>query len=46
MLMMRTADNLRHTANLINVFPEAATAAREAIDLIMKPPVVEEMEEE
>jgi hypothetical protein len=46
MLMMRTADNLRHTANLTAVFPEAATAAREAIDLIMKPPVVEEMDEE
>jgi superfamily II RNA helicase len=41
MLMMRTADNLRHTANLVNVFPDAASTAREAIDLIMKEPVVE-----
>lgn len=41
MLMMRTADNLRHTANLVEVFPEAAITAREAIDLIMKEPVVE-----
>ncbi|PID39628.1 MAG: ATP-dependent DNA helicase [Proteobacteria bacterium] len=41
MLMMRTADNLRHTANLIDVFPEAAATAREAIGLIMKPPVIE-----
>ena len=42
MLMMRTADNLRHTANLVDVFPEAAATAREAIGLIMKPPVVED----
>jgi superfamily II RNA helicase len=42
MLMMRTADNLRHTAHLIDVFPDAAATAREAIGLIMKPPVVEE----
>ena len=42
MLMMRTADNLRHAANLVEVFPDAATTAREAIGLIMKPPVVEE----
>jgi superfamily II RNA helicase len=41
MLMMRTADNLRHAANLVGVFPEAAATAREAIDLIMKEPVVE-----
>ncbi len=42
MLMMRTADNLRHTANLVDVFPDAAATARQAIDLIMRPPVVEE----
>jgi superfamily II RNA helicase len=42
MLMMRTADNLRHTANLIDVFPDAAATAREAIGLIMRPPVVED----
>ena len=45
MLMMRTADNLRHTANLVDVFPEAAATAREAIGLIMKPPVVETEDE-
>jgi superfamily II RNA helicase len=44
MLMLRTTDNLRHTANLIDVFPEAAATAREAIALIMKAPVVEETE--
>ncbi|GAB6905892.1 hypothetical protein JCM12296A_17270 [Desulfosarcina cetonica] len=38
---MRTADNLRHAANLVDVFPDAAVTAREAIGLIMKPPVVE-----
>jgi superfamily II RNA helicase len=42
MLMMRTADNLRHTANLTAVFPQAAETAREAIGLIMRTPVVEE----
>jgi len=45
MLMMRTADNLRHTANLVDVFPEAAATAREAIGLIMKEPVVEGTDE-
>jgi len=42
MLMMRTADNLRHTAHLTDVFPEAAATAREAIGLIMRSPVIEE----
>ena len=42
MLMMRTADNLRHTANLTDVFPEAAATAREAIGLIMRSPVIED----
>ncbi|MGD8703006.1 MAG: DEAD/DEAH box helicase [Desulfosarcina sp.] len=42
MLMMRTADNLRHAANLMDVFPEAAATAREAMGLIMRAPVVEE----
>jgi len=44
MLMMRTADNLRHTANLAEVFPSAAATAREAIGLILRAPVVEEPE--
>ena len=42
MLMLRTADHLRHTANLNDVFPNAASTAREAIGLVMRPPVVEE----
>ena len=42
MLMMRTADNLRHTAHLVDVFPAAAATAREAIDRIMREPVVED----
>ncbi len=46
MLMMRTADNLRHAANLVDVFPEAAATARESIGLIMKAPVVEETDED
>jgi len=46
MLMMRTADNLRHTANLVGVFPAAAATAREAIGLILKEPVVEGADEE
>jgi len=46
MLMMRTADNLRHAASLVDVFPDAAVTAREAIALIMRPPVVEENETE
>jgi superfamily II RNA helicase len=45
MLMMRTADNLRHAANLMDVFPEAAATAREAIGLILKAPVVEGTDE-
>jgi ATP-dependent RNA helicase HelY len=44
MLMMRTADNLRHSASLVDVFPDAAVTAREAIDRIMREPVVEETE--
>jgi len=40
MLILRTADNLRHVRTLKDVFPEAASAAGEAIDLIMRYPVV------
>ena len=40
MLILRTADNLRHIRSLKDVFPEAASAAGEAIDLIMRYPVV------
>jgi len=40
MLILRTADNLRHIRNLKDVFPEAAETAAEAIDGIMREPVV------
>lgn len=44
MLILRTADNLRHIRALKNVFPEAAEAAATAIDLIMRYPVVMDYE--
>ena len=40
MLILRTADNLRHIRNLKDVFPQAAATAAEAIDKIMREPVV------
>ena len=40
MLVVRTADNLRHIRYLKDVFPEAAATAAEAIDQIMREPVV------
>ena len=40
MLILRTADNLRHIRNLKDVFPEAAATAAQAIDKIMREPVV------
>ena len=40
MLILRTADNLRHIRNLKDVFPEAAATAAEAIKRIMREPVV------
>jgi hypothetical protein len=39
MLILRTADNLRHISTLGQVFPEAAAAAATAIALIMRNPV-------
>jgi superfamily II RNA helicase len=39
MLILRTADNLRHIRNLKDVFPQAAATAAEAIDRIMREPV-------
>jgi superfamily II RNA helicase len=44
MLILRTADNLRHIRTLKNVFPEAASTAATAIDLIMRYPVVMDYE--
>ena len=40
MLVVRTADNLRHIRHLKDVFPEAAATAVEAIDKIMREPVL------
>jgi len=44
MLILRTADNLRHIRALKDVFPEAASTAGMAIDLIMRYPVVMDYE--
>ena len=46
MLIMRTADNLRHIGNLAAVFPVAANSARQAIELILRDPVVSTIEPE
>lgn len=40
MLVLRTADNLRHIRGLRQVFPEAAETAERSIDLILREPVV------
>ncbi|MBW1643806.1 MAG: ATP-dependent DNA helicase, partial [Deltaproteobacteria bacterium] len=42
MLVMRTADNLRHIRALAGVFPKASITAGTAIDLILREPVVDE----
>jgi superfamily II RNA helicase len=39
MLILRTADNLRHIRNLKDVFPEAAATAARAIEKIKREPV-------
>jgi ATP-dependent RNA helicase HelY len=43
MLILRTADNLRHIRGLRQVFPEAAETAARSIDLILREPVVFEL---
>ena len=43
MLMLRTADHLRHVRALKDVFPEAAAMAAAAIDLILREPVTTEL---
>ncbi|MBS3757116.1 MAG: DEAD/DEAH box helicase [Desulfobacterales bacterium] len=40
MLILRTADNLRHIRNIGHVFPEAAETAITAIELILRDPVI------
>jgi len=44
MLILRTADNLRHIRSLKRIFPEAALTSATSIDLIMRSPVVTEYE--
>ena len=39
MLILRTADNLRHIRNLKDVFPEAAAVAADSVENIMREPV-------
>ena len=41
MLILRTADNLRHIRALDRVFPAAAASAARAIEMILREPVVE-----
>ena len=42
MLILRTADNLRHIAGLAEFFPEAAAAAGRAVERILREPVTME----
>jgi len=42
MLILRTADNLRHIRDLSRVFPEAAASAARAIELLLRDPVMVE----
>ena len=46
MLILRTADNLRHIRALADVFPIAARNASEAIDLIVRDPVITEYDDQ
>jgi uncharacterized protein (DUF1697 family) len=41
MLILRTADNLRHIIALADFFPEAAAAAARAVERLLREPVVE-----
>jgi superfamily II RNA helicase len=41
-LILRTADNLRHIAGLAEFFPEAAAAAGRAVERILREPVIME----
>ncbi len=44
MLVLRTADNLRHIRSLSDVFPQAADSADRAIEAILRDPVVTHFE--
>ncbi|MCD6224491.1 MAG: DEAD/DEAH box helicase [Deltaproteobacteria bacterium] len=46
MLILRTADNLRHIRALADVFPIAARNASEAIELIVRDPVITEYDDQ
>jgi superfamily II RNA helicase len=41
MLVLRTADNLRHISGLAEFFPEAAAAATRAVERLLREPVAE-----
>jgi ATP-dependent RNA helicase HelY len=41
MLILRTADNLRHIRALREPFPVAAATAGKAIDLLLREPVID-----
>jgi hypothetical protein len=41
MLILRTADNLRHIRSLKAVFPKASATAAKSIEHILREPVVE-----
>jgi superfamily II RNA helicase len=45
MLILRTADHLRHIISVADTFPAAASCAREAIVLILRDPVVTDDED-
>jgi superfamily II RNA helicase len=40
MLILRTADNLRHIQSLSKVFPKAASTAGQAVEMILREPLV------
>lgn len=44
MLVLRTADNLRHIAALHDHFPKAADSARQAIEAVLRDPVITYLE--
>ncbi len=43
MLILRTADNLRHIRTLTRVFPEAAESAGAAVEAILRDPVITDL---
>jgi hypothetical protein len=43
MLILRTADNLRHIRSLAHVFPDAAECAATAVEAILRDPVITDL---